>query len=578
MFIKRKLLKLVFVWMGIGVLFASNLKAQHNLVIANSANIFDSKAGFSNPAVLYFQQSKLMLGMKVFHVGFMENDKLGFRNNYFCLSSPSFLSDNIVLGITGQYFGIPLYKQSQFSFHVSHKLINRLTVGLKYNILSHAYDRSQFDQIDSWDPVFSNGTAKISNSFGLGILFFPISDLSFGFSWDHINRPDVSLIGDGTRQPYLFNFGVRYSYKLLSTSINMNIFQNSPTFSWMLESIFPEKGLVRVGYEINALKLEGQLHVMNGISLNYGYDYPLYDLNEISSGSHQVGIVYDFDYKPGIVLDTMDFPEYYNKKDVFFVAISSDQLKIINKKIKRTFSEDITKDNINNLNDFEVGKLDSSLNDAKFYNPNYVTSSSPEETESNPKLSDTYKEYLQKISDQLQDRGNKKIVVYNLNKEKNNRITANITPSVKKQVVVKPLKNRTTIEAGLSLEQYEKKTTLLFPEKVNFEILRTRRSNYEDWKLEIKNYWGNIVRIFQGTGTVPVQIEWDWRDIDGELLQPGEYFYTFYWTNSNGNLLKTKESTFSVIKIIRHLNVEITTKPKQEVDLNKSTYKIKLNN
>ena len=200
-------------------LFHGHLHAQYNLVPANPANIFDAKSSFVNPAMLSFQRSQLLLGMKVFHLGFVESDAFVFRNNYISATTPYIFSDNVVFGITGQYFGIPLYNQSQVSFLVSSRVLRKFAVGLKYNILNHSFNKNQFDQIDSYDPVFSNGTTKVSHSFGMGMLAFPVPGLCIGFSLDHINRPDISLIGDGIHQPYVFDFGIRYSYKLFSSII-----------------------------------------------------------------------------------------------------------------------------------------------------------------------------------------------------------------------------------------------------------------------------------------------------------------------------------------------------------------------
>lgn len=583
MFGMRRFLKLAFIWVGINIILTPILKAQQNLIIANPANIFDVKSSFTNPAILPFQESQLVVGMKVFHVGFMEDSKLGFRNNYFSLSSPYLSSDKLVVGITGQYFGVPIYKQSQFSFLIGRKLRNQFSIGMKYNALIHAYDKTQFDQIDSWDPVFSNRTMKVSHSFGLGLLFFPLSDLSVGFSWDHINKPDVSLNGDGIRQPFLFDFGIKYSYKLLSTSVNMNLFQNSPTFVWMLESTFPDKGLVRVGYEMNAAKFEGQLHVGKGIWLNYSYDYPLYDLNDISSGSHQVSIIYDFDYERKDKVKIAEFPEYREKeekKDRFFVSISNEQLKIINKKFKRSFDKEITKAQLQNLTDLEIGELDCSENDVDFYNPDYSSNNNPLNKKAlNTKLSDDYKSCLKALSEQLESDKKKKIVVFHSDKDKGKkRASKYFSSSAARQVKVKPLHTKSGPYIDLAKKGYEKENILLFPQKVSFEIIGTKQKYDKDWKLEIKDNCGQVLKSFEGNGKIQSQIEWDWRDKDGELLEAEDYYYTFYWTDSNNELQKTEPKTFKVIKVLRHLDVEITTKSRQEVDLNTTIYKIKLNN
>ena len=240
----KRTIYLLFMWFIAHSTGMYSLCAQ-NLVVANSANYRDAKTVFINPAVLPFQQSQLMAGMKVFHVGFMPDDALGFRNNYFSIISPFLFNQNMVVGMTGQLFGLPIYQQSQFSFNISHRPFRSISLVLKYNIFTYSYDKSNFDQIDQYDPVFSKGTSKTSHSFGIGLIFFPRSNLNLAISWDHINQPDVSLAKDGIKQPYHFDFGLRYNYKFISTTLNVNIFEQSPSYSCMVESYFPGRGTLR---------------------------------------------------------------------------------------------------------------------------------------------------------------------------------------------------------------------------------------------------------------------------------------------------------------------------------------------
>jgi len=67
---------------------------------------------------------------------------------------------------------------------------------------------------------------------------------------------------------------------------------------------------------------------------------------------------------------------------------------------------------------------------------------------------------------------------------------------------------------------------------LNKEVMT--KDEIEEWKLSIKNSWGEIVRSYEGRGEPPVRFYWDGRDNGGKLVRYGDYHYKFKVTEKNG--------------------------------------------
>ena len=196
MMIKSTIKNILFVIAISGFLSQSKVGYSQNIVTADPTNTFDLESIFVNPAVIPFQHRQVTLGMKVYQLGFLSSEKFGFRTGYFSFALPEAFSGFMSLGITGQNFSVPLYDQTNFSFLLAKRPIERLSLGIKYNLFTKSYHQKYFDLVIPDDPVFADGTLKFAHSIGAGLILYPWSTLSVAFSCDHLNRPDVSLFQD----------------------------------------------------------------------------------------------------------------------------------------------------------------------------------------------------------------------------------------------------------------------------------------------------------------------------------------------------------------------------------------------
>jgi outer membrane protein OmpA-like peptidoglycan-associated protein/flagellar hook assembly protein FlgD len=74
---------------------------------------------------------------------------------------------------------------------------------------------------------------------------------------------------------------------------------------------------------------------------------------------------------------------------------------------------------------------------------------------------------------------------------------------------------------------------------VRFTPTLEARDLLEDWKVEIADQGGNVVRSFEGDIRVPSELAWDGRDQEGNQLNDGMYTYNFSAKFADGDAPRT---------------------------------------
>lgn len=552
-----------------------------NIVSADPSNTFDSQSIFINPAVIPFQHRQVTLGMKVYQLGFLKDEGLGLHNGCFSLSWPQTFSGLINLGLTGQNFSVPLYDQTTLSIIIAKRLIERLSLGIKYNLFTKSYHQRYFELVDPADPVFAHGTLKLAHSFGFGLIIFPWSTLSVGFSCDHLNRPDVSLYQDKFKQPLIYDFGIRYSFGYFSSSIYLNCLQRHWQFNWVFESRPSASSIFKLGFVQKAAKFSAEFYLFNGISINYIFDYPFYEVNQVSSGSHHISFIYNLDH--GDRIKELQFTRYnegkipiFNLPSQFFVEIDTDNLEIISQKIIRTIEDNIPKEALKNLTEVEIAYHDSSHDVKQVYKHGSLPEENLSTLHGSAKYSEKYLEYLKRLAENSQSIpiNSLGLIVYPISEQRATELRDSLvtsSPMLNQQIEIKQLENYPVtkrIEPQVLHRSSQEQRVSLNPELVSFHISSLKIRNYRgEWKLIISDYSGNNIKTVAGKGDVPREIYWDWRDNNGNLIRPDIYYYYFLWETKKGQLLHTQPKTFSVSKISRTLNIDICSNPIDTNDL-----------
>lgn|GEM_PF-6801108 len=554
------------------LLILSEISAQ-NLIAGDPSDSYDTETLFINPAVVAFHRPQVMVGMKVYQFGFLKSNDWSLRSSYLSFSLPEESWRWFSLAVTGQNFAAPLYSQTNISLLLAKQPFKRIAIGLKYNLFAKAYHRKEFDMVDPGDPVFANGTTKFAQSFGVGVIVFPWSLLSVGFSCDHINRPDVSLYLDQYQQPRVYDWGVGYSWRWFTSSLYFNFMQGHWQTNWALEVRPAEFSTIKLGFVQQAAKFTARLKLSSRLTLNYAFDYPLYEINRLSNGSHQVGFVYELshDEKTTQLLrsryDQGHFPQF-DIESQFFVKIETDKLEILSQQIRRHVDDDVPTSALNNLNEVELVINDSLVETSNIYQHGGAMNQQLPALSTAPRYSQKYEAWL---ADHLLKR---KINLLRFLPEENAVERArNLrdflvvhAPFLADRIQLEPIlhgnPNRKDVMTEVQRRDIRQNYQLT-PNTVCFKISSIKMRNYQGpWKLEIINGEHQVIKTFAGAGAVPKQIQWDWRDDQGHLIGPDVYRYAISWRDKQGHWRTSDEEEFYVQKISRRLDIEVRTQPK----------------
>ena len=206
------------------LLSASRLVAQ-DIIHGNAADLYDAKSIFVNPALVPYQGTQLLCGMKVYHLGILENDQMGFKNSYIGFSAPYFHGFGI--GVGGQFFKSPIYSENVLDFSLSRRFFNIFSIGTIIRTLMIGYNSDNFQLVDPDDPVFLNGTTKTTFSVGGGIAVIQFRNLSIGISVHDLNSPNISLIDDAVKRPPQYYASVVYHSGFLRTTAGLSVNQEN---------------------------------------------------------------------------------------------------------------------------------------------------------------------------------------------------------------------------------------------------------------------------------------------------------------------------------------------------------------
>ncbi|MFZ5515775.1 MAG: type IX secretion system membrane protein PorP/SprF [Candidatus Zhuqueibacterota bacterium] len=561
-----------------GILDGGNPRScvSQNILTADPADIFDSKAIFLNSAVIPFQRRHVALGMQVYQMGFMKSNELGLNTGYFSLSLAESLPLYLNFGLSGQNFSTPLYDQTNFSLHFAARPMERISVGIKYNVFTKSYHQRYFDLVDINDPVFANGTTKFAQSIGAGVLFFPLSELALGLAVDHINRPDVSLSDDVFRQPLAYDMGIRYSYRHFSSSIHLNYMQEHWQFNWMLETRPTSISSFRLGLIQKAADFQVELSVLDGFSINYVFNYPLYEVSQISSGSHQINFIYELGRRTP--LDEFQYTRYdegkspiFDLPSQFFVELNDATLEVQSQKILRRIENDVPGNALANLTEMELALNDSISHPQDFFQHGQVEEPL-DRLSGKPKYSTKYDNYLAELADIFSGDGDESIKILT---ETASRTRAedllrdkiyNATKLAATEKVVQLNETEATrkVKPGDVPKSSYASAIELNPEKAVFSVTSLKMRAYRrEWRLVILDGDEKEVKNFSGKNDVPETIEWDWRNQNGRLLQPGVYVYRLEWFDNEGKLRQSRAASFSVEKRSRTFYIDVCASPRK---------------
>lgn len=274
---------LIFLLMS-GMSHAQGLKG-------NPANYEEPRVLFISPAAMARQNmAQIATGYELYYSGL-------FHNVLAALSLPSKRLG--VFGWQGQYFTAEVYRQADFSFVYGRTLLHqKIGLGLNLGLFFFSYNQGDFQLVDPGDPVFREGTSKSALDLGLSLLANPIDPLFIGLTIKHLNRPNISLVGDDVRLPIYFQSGLLLRWAIVSPVINFEYDEQELNIDLGLQRWFlNHKFMIRANYYRYNLGVTAGFIIPlanNWVRLDYEYRYPLSELSGASNAYHLFMVSYGF--------------------------------------------------------------------------------------------------------------------------------------------------------------------------------------------------------------------------------------------------------------------------------------------
>lgn len=548
------------------LLIFSQQSLGQNLIRTNPADLTDPQALFINPAILPYQNLSLNLGMKVYHVGFLSDNSTGLKYSYNSNSFPNILFNGVGIGLTLQSFNTPYLDNAGIGIALGYAIVPGFSIGVSANGSNLSYDPDKFDLVNPIDPVFQNGTGQWNISFGAGLLVRPIEKLSVGLSCNNINRPDISLTNFGDRLPFELDFGIKYYFsKIFGISIFSHYQDEELTPGFLAEANIVNKGLIKTGYVDRCLMFEGHLNIFSGFGINYRLDYPLYEVNEVSYGCHQIGLSWNMKFNPDYT---------------FNIRASRDTVRVIKEYTRIIINK---KENIkkvlSNLDDIDLQFPEKKMSEKIPTEPPKKGMSLDDIAESLPHNNhlEAYKDNFLEIRDYIKSANKdltidiyypdaaiaerarviKNYLVDSL-KFKESNIRLHRESNEKKDSIQVPFD---TTAHSKYVEITSPATEKMLPERIFFQVANTKFTRVAKWRILITNSLKEPIHEIIGLHNIEDLVEWDCYKNDGTLMDVGNYYYQFQYSLGDGRWVPQdpKRNRLVFLRVNRAKTVEITT-------------------
>jgi hypothetical protein len=341
---------------AVGALAGWNSAAAQNLITANPADRADARAALLNPAVTTFQDAFFTLGSKILYSG-VSDGVFDLRNSYFSVTTSNRSVgkfDGLSYGLQGQVLQTSLQNTVSMSAVLGKRVHERVAVGINLGFMNQAYDRGKFLLEVEDDPALNQLSKWVFPELSFGVIAVPHRSVTLAFSVWHLTQPDIAVDNSPVRLPRGYSAGaaVGLGYFRALIGVTQDHRQTLPTVAF--ESFRPEIGALKIGFGREVAMLEGMVYVMHGVSLSYRYNYPVNELRQASSGSHELNLVFNFKKHRSLYEAEWLEPEItrrpvINPATAFVVESVFDTLLVVDKYISRKVDSTITANELADL-------------------------------------------------------------------------------------------------------------------------------------------------------------------------------------------------------------------------------------
>ncbi len=557
---------------------ASKVQSQ-DFISGPSTSTLDSKALLGNPALISFQRPQVALGIKTHYSGFSDSSESGFRQGYFVASLPGIRGSRFGAAAHARYFNSPIFTRSQLSSSFSVRLWHRVSIGVTGSLHHVGYNRDNFVDFDFGDPVFQNGYSRNTFNSAAGIYARPLSNVELALGARNLNEPDISLSGNGVKEPLEFFGALSYRYDIVRGTVEFVNDRYGLDTRVHLEAFSTEGYFARMGTNMSFDRgyIEAQMHVYGGVSINYQFEMPFNDVLSETYGSHMFSLVYEFNRvsplpqrRPAAVA----MPEVARSRtdavlpSAIVLTSSTDHLEYKEVTLTRRIdTTTVTEEDLLHLTAYDIGNLDHQQD---YYRMPYSgrrpdTAPLPAGAAPEPVITDNYRNTLDFIRDHIlsNDRMMELVVedgtqvrAAGLREQFRRQSGRDIPVSVTyRSQQADSMRHATPVNPELLADQ---QVTVLTPENALIRPVNATGSSASEWALRIYAANGQVINEIQGASDLPDIIEWNWQLADGSIIPPGLYTYSLHWADDNGFWQETRSRYLYVQKITRNITIDIS--------------------
>ncbi len=566
----------------LAALIASTSLSAQNLLTPHPLDIRSGQAHLLNPAIASYQHNMIQLGMRIYHLGFIDDNAARFRLNYFSLVLPHSLPGELAFAAHVQTLSMPIYNQSYASVALSRRYRHLFAVGVKAGLLSKSYDRNEFNLVDPDDPVFKNQKGFTRLDLGAGVTFWPMPAVSISLSRDHLNNPNVALGARAFRLHAENHLALAYHFGNVQTAFTTQRDGQGYRAGGYMQVDDPARGFLRLGYDKLGVQMEGRLQLYGPMSLNYSLSYPTADLRGETSGSHEFGLVFEFDRlfqlpkleSAPVFRYTFSTPPMYEASGPrAYIRAENEVLEITAKRLQRIIAADVPAQALAALSVYDLGVFDSS-----FVAPTLPLNVTPVASADTSAMltglySNAYWHSLRQLSESTAQQPVSQAAII-------------ASPFAKPRAVA--LRNYLQQNAPLGLGNIQvgqpqftsrldslrfhrraanrvivprEEVIVLNPQAAIFHITTANFSAAPvRWQLTVEKESGGTVWKMEGQGRIPQQLVWNWKDNDGKIIAPGYYRYFVSWQTADGKMSSSHERKFYVKKFQRTVTIRVARK------------------
>lgn len=508
-----------------------------------------------NPALVSKHFSQVAVGLQVFHYGFLDQSSMGLRENRLNFSFPYLMPLDLAIGFDVRYFSANLYNELAAAFLLSRKLTRGLSIGAKFALERRGFNSAQFQGVDFSDPLLAGGLSHNNFNLGLGA-HYQTKNFNFGLGIDHLNQPLIGEFDADAIVPMEMSAAIGYRLGMLTPMLLMHDDGDTWRMGFTIVAHHSSWGALRMGYEQQMpFRIEASLNLSRNSSMGYAVDMPGEGTRSVSAGSHQLYYKQILGREPELA-----------QPDILF---SDNSLNLLEKTVVRQTTDALHLTELAAIDEILPGYLSTgrSTDDLMI-----VVAGALSSYETQAGMAERYRRIRERIN-----------VVYDRNPEvqvvlRADRQTLPDATRLKmyieqhkqqgqKKVVIAKIESAGT--PNLSGFMPGKATVERLPLTFSAEKLtirlpapgKTRKT--KGWKLTFRNAAGAVVKSFAGDGKLPAEIEWDWRDDDGQLIAPGEYIAHLKATTVYDNERVAVQGPLKVVLKKRKVFLKFGSEPQQ---------------